>query len=435
MTNQLKVLSVNFPFKDRSVKQIPDFNTALAFFDFDVVVIRPFSPFGNVARSTKIDWPEFVELKNFINSKNDDFYRLLANGGVLVLILDVLQAWTCRTGGYSLGEIHTLTNYDFLEDRFLYCVGNGTGDRVTITDSAGPFAKVLKKSTVRWTAFMKALPNISSESWRVFAKNAPDGIIGATVGMAQGHIILLPNFLALDEQEFLDACREYRFKRQASAPPSWVTDVYLPGEAEADRGVVDIDAELIKVRERRNEAIARRDGLLEYKRLLFEKGKTHLEPIVRRALDTLGFNTTESEVIAGTNFEIDGRTTVGSTPGIIEVKGSKNQIGLDEISPFIPKVLEDFKVKEAQSKAILVGNGLCEQPASERLGDKVFSGHAIGAAKTSSVALVNSVELYWLVCSILAGQAAATPETIREAILGTTGYVDLKKFCGTSPFT
>ena len=43
---KLRVLSINFPFQDKSVEQVDDLSTERALFDFDVVVIRPYSLIG-----------------------------------------------------------------------------------------------------------------------------------------------------------------------------------------------------------------------------------------------------------------------------------------------------------------------------------------------------------------------------------------------------
>jgi hypothetical protein len=164
-----------------------------------------------------------------------------------------------------------------------------------------------------------------------------------------------------------------------------------------------------------------------------EKGKAQLELIVRTALDELGFGTTPSETITGTAFEIDGRTTKGSAPGILEVKGSRKQVSLDEFSPFVTKILADFDAKKFHSKGLLVADGLCETPPKERLGEEVFSSHVLDAAKRHSVALVNSVQLYWAICELLSGKPTDT-QAIREAILVADGYVDLRQFFSDSPF-
>lgn len=216
--------------------------------------------------------------------------------------------------------------------------------------------------------------------------------------------MFLPNFTKLDEQLFVEACREYRYEREGAPPPAWCKNISLPGVAEADEKVLEIDETLRKVEQARREAVSERDDLLAYKKLLYEKGKTQLEPIVRKALDRVGFKTTPGEVIPGPGFEVDGRTTGSSSPGILEIKGSKKQIALDEFSPFIPKILADLKSKGYQSKGILIGNGLCEALPKDRLGEKVFSPHVLEAAKTQSIALINSIELYCVVCGILAGQ-------------------------------
>jgi hypothetical protein len=143
--------------------------------------------------------------------------------------------------------------------------------------------------------------------------------------------------------------------------------------------------------------------------------------------------TSASEVIAGTIHEIDGRTTKGSSAGIVEVKGSKNQIVQSEFSPFVPKILADAEVNKKYSKGILVGNGLCETQPDKRLGDSVFSPNVLDGAKRTSVALINSVELYWLCCALLRGDSV-DKNAVREAMLTGNGYVDLKPFSGVSPF-
>jgi hypothetical protein len=111
----------------------------------------------------------------------------------------------------------------------------------------------------------------------------------------------------------------------------------------------------------------------------------------------------------------------------LEVKGSRKQVSLEEFSPFVTKILADFEAKKFHSKGVLVGNGLCDTPPKERLGAEVFSPHVLDAAKRHSVALVNSVQLYWAICELLSGKLTDT-QAIREAILAADGYVDLRQF-------
>ncbi len=244
---------------------------------------------------------------------------------------------------------------------------------------------------------------------------------------------MLPTIDSLDKESFLAACAEYRFKRQGSIPPDWVKAVHLPGLLAIESELEKLDTQIVKLQQERELALQKVENQSSYRRLLYEKGKIQLEPIVLRALDDAGFGTSPSEIIQGTQHEIDGRTHQGSGPGILEVKGSKNQIIQSEFAPFVTKVLADWQVSSIASKGILVGNGFCETPPNGRLGDKVFSPHVLDGAKRTSVALVNSVELYWLCCAILRGDNI-DKSAVREAILTGSGYIDLRPFCGDSIF-
>jgi hypothetical protein len=93
----------------------------------------------------------------------------------------------------------------------------------------------------------------------------------------------------------------------------------------------------------------------------------------------------------------------------------------------------DLQMSGCASKGILVGNGLCEGPPKGRLGGSVFSPHVLQVARTHSIALVDSIELYVVVCGILRGDITEL-EPIREKMLGTNGFVDLLPFARNSPF-
>jgi hypothetical protein len=194
-----------------------------------------------------------------------------------------------------------------------------------------------------------------------------------------------------------------------------------------------LGSEIKALEKKREEKLADMNSLIGYKKLLFEKGKTQLEPIVIKVLNDLGFQASPGEIVAGTDFEIDGRTKIGSSPGILEIKGSKNLIGLDEIGAFPTKIIADLNASKFQSKGILVGNGLCLQPPQSRSGNAVFTSHVLDAAKTNSIALVNAFDLYGVLCGVLDGQIKNL-DVIREGILTANGYADLLQFIPKSPF-
>ena len=415
-----------------------DFTTDRALFDFDVVVVRPYSLLrrdstGRSGNEFGVEWRVYATLKDEIQSKMADISRLLAQGGLLVVVLDTLEVLRCHTGGYSMGTIYTLTNYDFLDPDFFKSIQNGSGNRVDCNPS-DPFSKVIKASSVFWTAFIGNRLVHPFNDAAVFATNGNRAIVGASVEIGSGHVVFLPNFKQLDENSFFEACFEYRVRREGTPPPNWVSSVYLPGKAIVERDIASVGSTIEGLEQERQQKLAALDTLLRYRKLLFEKGKTQLEPIVVRALNDLGFQASPSESIPGTNFEIDGRTKVGSAPGILEIKGSKKQIGLDEFAPFTTKILSDFQATNVHSKGILVGNGLCLEKPETRLGGRVFSPHVLEAAKRNSIALVNTVELYAVVCNALEGLIIDFSR-VREQILTTNGYADLRGFAGKSPFS
>jgi hypothetical protein len=411
--------------------------TERALFDFDVVVIRPYLLVG-----TRPGGPWAVESGPFhraereMTAKQEDLVRLLTQGGLLIVILDAVQELKFNTGrhAYMGGTVYTATNYDFLSRDFFHCIRNGTGRNVEILNTADPFSTVLRNSEVEWTAYIASGPPDPFSHPEYFARNGAKSYIGGFVSLGSGNVIVLPNFKNLNQELFFEACREYRYAREGTPPPDWCTTVFMPGVPEAEVEINAIEDRLCEVEQSKRRAIEKRDDLLAYKKLLYEKGKTQLEPTVRRAVDLIGFKSTSSEIVPP-NFEIDGRTTVGSLPGILEIKGSKKQIGLDELSSFVPKILADLQANGFQSKGVLIGNGLCEAKPLGRMGSKPFSSHAVDAAKMQSVALINSVELYCVACRILSGQVVTQDlELIRERILKTSGFVSLTEFCGEPPF-
>jgi hypothetical protein len=405
-----KTISINFPFKNPSVVSQADFSTQRALFDFEVAVVRPYAirpPTPNPPGPLRVQFNRYAQVKEEIGGRNEDIMRLLGEGGLLVVVLDVIEIIECHTGGdFGGGTLYTATNYDFLHTFFDECIKNGSGEKVTC-DPSDPFSNVIKNSGIHWTAFIldRIRMPFPFNKPEVFATNSGETYVGASVAVGPGHVVFLPNFKRLNEDLFFEACVEYRERRQGTPAPDWVASCYLSGEAESKQEIES----------------------------LFEKGKTRLEPIVVKAFNVLGFQASSAEMIPETNFEIDGRTKAGSVPGILEVKGSKNQIGLDEFAPFTTKILADFQATNVHSKGILIGNGLCLEKPERRLGKGVFSTHVLDAAKRNSVGLLNSVELYAVLCNVLDGLLTDL-EQLREQILSANGYADLRPFIKKSPF-
>lgn len=130
MAKELKILSINFPFRTPWVVQEPTLATQRALFDFHVVVIRPYLLLG-LPSGGPLDVDRhspFAHARKEMTAKIGDIDRLLKQGGLLVVILDEVQELTFNTGkhSYTGGTLYTTTNYDFLDEHFFRCLGKVT---------------------------------------------------------------------------------------------------------------------------------------------------------------------------------------------------------------------------------------------------------------------------------------------------------------------
>jgi hypothetical protein len=427
----LRVAAVNVAFASGAVTA--PFDSDIALFDFDVVLVRP-PQFPKPSGPSQME--TYRRFERLMATKKAEIKTLFRQGGILAVLLDVPSVYEVEKRDHRGPVTYSVNNYDFIEGHLARHLIKGSGTQITFTSSNEPFVDVIKGSNLLWTAYLANRPDAPLSDMIFFASAGAGGFLAGKMAYGEGHIILLPNLVptlgALNESSFLEACAEYRFKRQGTKPPVWVENITVPGLDSIETSITTLDKQIAEMNAQRTIEAERAESITAYRKLLYEKGKTQLEPIVLRALDNLEFGTTPSEMVSGIH-EIDGRTTTGSSPGILEVKGSKNQILQSEFSPFITKIVADADVSQRFSKGILVGNGLCESEPKDRLGDSVFSKHVLGGAKRHSVALVNSVELFWLCCALLRGDQIER-ERVREAILAANGYVDLKPFCGASPF-
>jgi hypothetical protein len=92
MAKNLKIHSINFPFKTPWVEQKPTLATQRALFDLDVVVIRPYLLVGDKPGGPwEIDQGPFNRAKREMTAKIEDISRLLSQGGLQVVILDAFQ--------------------------------------------------------------------------------------------------------------------------------------------------------------------------------------------------------------------------------------------------------------------------------------------------------------------------------------------------------
>jgi hypothetical protein len=443
MEKSLRLISINFPFLETPVEHVRSLATRKPLSDYDVIVIRPHPvcwlldhPVSKQGGDCWVEGSDFAKAESIIIRQKAVILRLLERGGLVVVILDSREI--LRWNPYNSGQSHVtsvqkLSNYDFLDEQFRFCVGHGCGKDVRLVDTSVPFSQVLQNSLVRWTAYLERKPVYPYGNPRIFARNTAGDVLGAIFECAGGHIVALPNFEKLDEKEFLFACKAHRSQSQEVNPPNWIPAVYLPGEYSASSRVMGVEIEIKRLQQKRASEIAQREELLRYKGLLYQYCRVHLEAAVRKALELLGFVTCPSEDLHGYPIEISGKVRGVCISGALQAKASQREISCAEFLWFTPKLTADGQHTEFRGKSVFVGNGFNESPPGTRLGTVIFSAKVLAEAEKQSVSLLNSAELYWVVCGVLSKEIEDL-ERIREAILTASGYVDLRPFCGIPPF-
>jgi hypothetical protein len=272
MRKKLRIISINFTFVNQEV-ELDDLATERALFDFDIVLIRP-PKFDFAPGRGETHW----QLKQLMKVKKNELDTFFRQGGVLVVLLDVPDYYHYTFNSVKYG----VNNYEFLDKDFAAALVKGKGTQITYSNVVEPFIDVLKKSTIEFTAYLPKVPiTLPLSALKFFAHAGAGGAVAGKMRYSEGHLILLPNLTRLDEEAFFEACAEYRFKRQGSVPPEWIKQILLPGTAPLEAEIVELNtqiAELQNTKQLREQALEERSA---YRKLLYEKGKTQLEPIAR----------------------------------------------------------------------------------------------------------------------------------------------------------
>jgi hypothetical protein len=170
--------------------------------------------------------------------------------------------------------------------------------------------------------------------------------------------------------------------------PDWVNAYMLPQQEEAIGEVERLIEERSHVEQRLRDA---QDRVTETERprlMLYEKGKDILEPVVRDALRALGARVVVPER-AGVE---DARIYFGDRAAAVEIKGTKNAIGLEHVRQ-VAQWANDAKLDDGREhKALIVGNPFCERPLGER--ENPLAPNAATLARNGRVALVTTSQLY-----------------------------------------
>ncbi len=429
----MKILTINHYINDKRVTNRTNFADAETFFDFDVIIIEPpelssliENEVSKTSEGPKIEEYDYNSIKNLWNKRKYEINTFLENNGILIVLLAQSQ---CVYSLYHTGqgfaqkcENHWLDNYGWLPVHF--SVNNGEGNGYKITNDSHPFTEYIKRGNVRWQAYLDYFDDLN-----VFAEIVKNKIIGATVNLKNGKIIFLPT-LQEKNDELLLGCVENSFETYSETPsPDWISEFILPREKEVGQEIEKIQKESDKIKEQEEIVKGKLKEITKFKKLLYETGKYQLEPVVRDVFRLLGFTVYDDYKPEPTsNIEIDAMIECKYGKAILEIKGTEKSIVLDHFTQLTNKTVDDLKITNEHKKGILIGNGSrTSKHPKDRRGDIIFGQHVKESAERQSVTLINTVDLYELVCSILSNDEVNKAK-LQQKILESNGVCEFKEF-------
>lgn len=236
--------------------------------------------------------------------------------------------------------------------------------------------------------------------------------------MASSPVIWLPAPTEVSPSEAIDVLLRERYGvAEEARQPEWADRYSLPAEAPIREEIAALEEERRKAERKLADARERAAEAAEANKLLYEKGKDVLEPIVRSALRYLGaeVRTPEADGIE------DGLLIRSEGAAVLEIKGREAQIRQTDVRQVV-QWATDARLRDGiDYKPIIVGNPHCETSPLER-GDPLAP-NATTYAENGDVALVTTTQIYEGLRRKQAGDF--DEEGFWRTIFESKGHVDL----------
>lgn len=396
---------------------------------FDTIWVKPLRQYLDSYGALSLSGLGYVRYSS--KKRCEETLAFLEKGGILVCFMHPREVHVGRSRD---GQRSFADNYDWIRsvpgwDELMSNLCEGSGTEIHVPDPNHPFAEYathLRKSGAKWTAYVK---HVDYSQWKVLGQAYGTHDVALTCQLGKGHIVVLPSDYKPDWGELLEQCIKKLLNfEEPREKPDWVKHCQPPLQQKVLGQLAKLENKIAELEEQKAKLVADNDKWERWKWLLWEKGKHHLEPVVREALVLLGF-----KVEAEPDKDSDGRAEDEELGiGLIEVEGTKGTIERTKLSQLVMN-RENYIVNHGTTpKGILVGNPFCEEPLDNRPPQpsqkQLFAKELIEDAKTQNVTVMTSASLYDVVCSILEGRLDDDGKrTIRKAIFEGKGLVELVK--------
>ncbi len=412
---KLKILSVDFPLEGQGIENA-SFWDAPSFSDYDVVIINPsqisetwtkrIKPEADGSLSTfcALDKGFGNFVNNFFSKRREETSLLLrVTGGILICILKEKGQKLYLSHG---NESWSVDKYSWLPSiklgyynhNFNSSIFTRKGEHIKLEDKKSSFSQYI--SGLMDSLIYESI--ISGEILKIvntFAVNKVGEVVGGEVPFGKGKIVFLPPLKRIDPPKvsgiLIDCIRKSLHWTEPLKKPPWITKYSLAKEKTVKSEIDSLKEREKEIKNLIDEQEKKMFRLEMVKSLLYEQGKHGLEPAVREAFRTLGFNVLEPEEY---EEEYDLFIRDGDHIIIGEIEGSIKQVGVTKYRQLLDYA--DVRVTKGEKvKGILIGNGFLETDPEKRNGQ--FTDEAIRGCESKRFCRITTCELFKAVKAVI----------------------------------
>ena len=450
-SNAQEILGLNTRFKSLKYKGLTefDFRSDISFLDYDAIIIdtsslarryetKPYDESFRGKRKISEDESflmreEFdrtkVQMIEFLKQGKNAFILVARNENCYVHSSHVEHGGTRRIARATADVLEEFDVFSFLPINIQPTMV--VGETFDIVCRA-PYSLFFQETAdlSYYAAYFKA----PRQSTLLTVPNS-DKAVSAVFECEKGKIILLPCPYDYKTEEaskkygkiYLDALFELNHalmaREDSYSLPLWTDGIKILDEEDQEKKLEqdlkkleDIKAEIAK-REARINKIRR-------KKILIAASGTMLEEVVKETLQEIGFTLHEAEVGRSDIIaSYDGVDVVAEIKGVSKSAAEKHAAQLEK---WVAQFIEE---KGRSPKALLIVNGYCDTPISERT-EEVFPDQMLKYCKSREHALITTTQLLCLYIEIKNNPACAK-ERITE-LFSCVGkysrYLDYKKY-------